>query len=489
MGAEALAGFRDYFSRALREKLFLGNIKRVAPPDMKRNLEQIVADLRNSRGPQLLLVFGDELQVQRVCKTLLDNLVPESQRGFNLERFDGRSVPWDQIEAALNTPPFLPGKKLVWVENAAYFISREQRGELGEKARLAWSEGKKDEAVRLLLDLLAVEGWTQEQLEQEQSASSSGPLIELLEADGAEGSPDIQALVAYALSQEMDLTRRRRSEEQRLGEMLERGLPPWGFLLMTALQVDRRTRLYKRLEEMGAVLQLFLERDRSGRISRESLALFINQRLQQARKTLESQAREMVLLRAGDDLRGVEQELEKLFLYVGDEPRIRSQDVSAIFSDQGESWVFDLTRCIAERNAMAALTHLARLLAQGEHPLKLLGTIAAEIRRLLAARLLMDGELRGRWKRGLTYQQFQQNVLGEGAPILTRNAYADYMCFQRADQFSLSELRACLSSSYEADLRLKSTGNNPRLVMEKLILHMCLGSRKESGIVERRMGI
>ena len=454
---------------------------------MKRNLEQIVADIKNSRGPQLLLLFGDELQVQGGCKTLLDNLVPESDRGFNLERFDGRSAPWDQIEASLNTPPFLPGKKVVWVENAAYFISREQRGELGEKVRQAWSEGKKDEAVRLLLDLLAVEGWTQEQLEQAQSASSSGPLNELLEADGAEATADTQALVAYALSQEMDLTRRRRSEEQRLGEMLERGLPPWGFLLMTAVQVDRRTRLYKRLEEMGAVLQLFIERDRSGRISRESLALFINQRLQQARKTIEPQAREMILLRAGDDLRGLEQELEKLFLYVGDQPRIRSQDVDAIFVDQGESWVFDLTRCIAERNAVAALTHLARLLAQGEHPLKLLGTIAAEIRRLLTARQLMDGELHGQWKRGLTYQQFQQNVLEEGAPILTRNPYADYMCFQRADQFSLGELRACLTSSYEADLRLKSTGNNPRLIMEKLILHMCLGSRKESGLVGRRI--
>ena len=454
---------------------------------MKRNLEQIVADIKNSRGPQLLLLFGDELQVQGACKTLLDNLVPESDRGFNLERFDGRSAPWDQIEASLNTPPFLPGKKAVWVENAAYFISREQKAELGEKVRQAWSEGKKDEAVRLLLDLLAVEGWTQEQWEQAQSASSSGPLNELLEADGTEATADTQALVAYALSQEMDLTRRRRSEEQRLGELLEHGLPSWGFLLMTAVQVDRRTRLYKRLEEMGAVLQLFVERDRSGRISRESLALFINQRLQQSRKTIEPQAREMILLRAGDDLRGLEQELEKLFLYVGDQPRIRSQDVDAIFVDQGESWVFDLTRCIAERNAVAALTHLARLLAQGEHPLKLLGTIAAEIRRLLAARQLMDGEVRGRWKRGLTYQQFQQNILGEGAPILTRNPYADYMYFQRADQFSLGELRACLTSSYEADLRLKSTGNNPRLVMENLILHMCLGSRKESGLVGRRI--
>jgi DNA polymerase-3 subunit delta len=455
---------------------------------MKRNLEQIVADIKNNRGPLLLLLFGDELQVQGACKTLLDNLVPESQRGFNLERFDGRSAPWDQIEASLNTPPFLPGKKVVWIENAAYFISREQRGELGEKVRQAWSEGKKDEAVRLLLDLLAVEGWTQEQLDHAQSGSSSALLNELIEADGAEASPDTQALVAYALSREMDLTRRRRSEEQRLGEMLERGLPPWGFLLMTAVQVDRRTRLYKRLEEMGAVLQLFIERDRSGRISRESLALFINQRLQQARKTIDPPAREMILLRAGDDLRGLEQELEKLFLYVGDQPRIRSQDVDAIFADQGESWVFDLTRCIAERNAVDALQHLARLLAQGEHPLKLLGTIAAEVRKLLAARQLIDRELRGRWKRGLTYQQFQQNVLREGAPILTRNPYADYMCFQRADQFSLSELLACLASSYDADLLLKSAGNHPRLVMEKLILHMCLGLPKQHRLVGRRIG-
>ena len=258
---------------------------------------------------------------------------------------------------------------------------------------------------------------------------------------------------------------------------------------MTAVQVDRRTRLYKRLEEMGAVLQLVLERDRSGRISRESLAGFLNQRLRLASKTIEPQAREMILLRAGDELWGLQQELEKLFLYVGERSTIRTQDVDAIFADQGEGWVFDLTRCIGERNAAAALDHLARLLAQGEHPLKLLATIAAEVRRLLAARQLMDGEIRGQWKRGLTYSQFQRNVLNEGAPLLTRSPYADYLCFQRADQFSLSELRACLSRVCDADLRLKSTGQNPRLVLEKLILNMCLGPRKESGPVECRIGL
>ena len=152
----------------------------------------------------------------------------------------------------------------------------------------------------------------------------------------------------------------------------------------------------------------------------------------------------MILLRAGGELRSLEHELEKLILYVGDQPRIRSQDVDAIFADQGDGWVFDLTRCIAERNAVTALTHLARLLAQGEHPLKLLGTIATEVRRLLAARQLMDGEVRGQWKRGLTYQQFQQNVLREGAPILTRNPYADYMKVAEKNDIQPPWIEACL---------------------------------------------
>lgn len=456
---------------------------------MRRDLETIVADIGRDQGPQLLLLYGDDLQLQEACKALVDKLVPQDQRGFNLERFDGRTTPWDRVEGSLETPPFFPGKKLVWIENVSYFISREQKGELSEKVLRAWNEGKKEEAGRLLLDLLVVEGWSQEQWEQLQSTSSLGPLTKLLEMDDADGREEAEALLAYCRSKGMDLSQRRGSEEHRLGEMLDRGLAPWSFLLMTAVQVDRRTRLYKRLEETGAVLQLVIDRDRSGRISHETLAAFINRRLRQAGKTIEFQARETIVLRAGDELRGLQQELEKLVLYVGARSSIRRQDVEAILADHGEGWIFDLTRSIAERDAVAALAHLSRLMGQGEHPLKLLSTIAAEIRKLLAARQIIDGELRTQWRRGLTYQQFQQDVLRDGTPLLTRNPYADYMCFQSADRFSLAELCSYLSDIHEADLGLKSSGPNPRLVLEKLILDMCLGRGKGRAAVERRARI
>ena len=441
---------------------------------MKRDLKTVLSDLAAGTGPQLLLLFGDDLQVAESCKAILDRLVPADQRSLNFERFDGRSASWEQIESSLLTPPFLPGKKLLWVDNAPYFSAREQSGELGAKVVELWHDGKREDAAKFLLDLLVVEGWSQDQWDGVDSAAPS-TFFNLLGADG-EDQDDALALLVYCKSRPMELSKRKGAEGNRLGALLDQGLPEWSFLLLTAAQVDRRTRLFKRFEELGAVLYLALERDRSGKIVRESLLEFIGQRLRQAGKNLEAQAREMILARAGDELRGLQQELEKLFLFVGERTTIRAGDVELIVADRGEGWIFDLTRALGERDATAALGQLARLTARGEHPLKILGTVAAEARRLLSARQLLAGELAKLWRRGMTYPQFQQNILKQGASPLGRNPYGDYMCFQRAERFSLAELSLFMQRLFEADLRLKSSATQPRIVLEKLFLEMCLGS-------------
>jgi DNA polymerase-3 subunit delta len=454
---------------------------------VKRDLPTVLADITSGKSPCLLLLFGDDLQVQETAKAVLDLVVPAEQRGFNFERFDGRGAPWDQIEASLMTPPFFPGKKLLWVENAPYFFSREQKGELGGKILDLWRDGKRDDALKLLIDLLVLEGWTQEQWDRLEPSSAKA-LLALLDADGGEAQDAAEALLTYGKSRDLDLSKRKDSQGHRLVDLLDEGLPEWAFMLLTAVQVDRRTRLYKRFEEIGAVLNVGLERDRSGKISRESLLEFVNQRLRQSGKSVEPQAREMIVARAGDELRGLQQELEKLVLFVGERPAIRAQDIEAIFADHGEGWIFDLTRALGDRDAAGALSQLARLLAQGEHPLRLLGTVASEVRRLFSARQLLDSDLARLWKRGMSYQQFQQTVLPQGTPPLTRNPYADYMCFQRAERFSSADLRGYMEGLFDADWRLKSSAGQPRLVMEKLILNMCLAGSKSKKPAPARVG-
>lgn len=440
---------------------------------MKRDLTAVISDIKNDKGLRLLLIFGDDSLIQQACKTIIELLVPKSHTSFNLERFDGRTASWDSVQASLLTPPFFPGKKVIWIENAPYFFSREQKSGLGERAVQLWSEGKKEEAREALADMLVVEGWTQEQWDQI-DAVSSGHLLELLDVEGVEARNEGTALLAYCKGQGINLSARKGVEDQRLGECLERGLPEWAFMVLTAVQVDRRIRLYKRLEEAGAVLYLDVEREKSGRLSRERVLEFISQRLRAAGKTLDVQARQQISLRAGDDLRELGHEVDKLILYAADQTIIRADDVAAVFTDRGADWVFDLTRAIAERDALAALGHLGRLITQGEHPLKLLATIAAELRRLLLARQLLDNELHGCWRRGMSYSQFQQRIVNQSTPMPSRNPYADYMLFQRADKFSISALRRHMAEICEADLRLKSSGGNPRLAMERLVLNLCL---------------
>ncbi len=442
---------------------------------MKRYLEAVLSEFRKGKGPSLLLLHGDDFQVHQATKAILDLLVPEEKRAFNLERFDGRSTPWDEIEATLMTPPFFSGMKTVLVENVPYFLSREHKGELGEKVLHLWGEGKKDEAARLFLDLLLLEGWTQERWEKLQSPFSVTQVSELFGGDSREIKEEVERLFAFCRSAGMELSQRKGGEGHRLEEFIEQGLPPWDILLITAPHVDRRTRLYRRLEEKEATLDLGLEREKGGRISHEILAEFLDKRLREAGKRIEGRAREMVLQRAGGELWTVHQELEKLLLYIGKDSWIRGRDVEEVFLDQGEAWVFDLTRAIAERDSVGALEHLARLLSQGDHPLKLLGTIASEVRRLLGARHLIEGEMRERWGREMTYPQFQISVLQQGAPLLSRSPYADYMSFKTAENFTTQELLQFLGWIYQADIRLKSTGNPPRMVMERLILEMCHG--------------
>ena len=440
---------------------------------MKLDLESVLADIRKGKGPSLLLLYGDDFQVHAATRAILDLLVPAENRAFNLERFDGRSVSWDEIEAALRTPPFLAGAKTVWVENAPYFASAENKEEMGEKTLQLWGEGKKDEAARLVLDLLVLEGWTQEQWERVGTRSSTAEIGALLGDGGRETRETAEALLAFCREQGIDLSRGRGGENDKLMEFLDHGLPPWGVLLLTASHVDRRMRLYKKFVEKGAALDLSLGRERSGKISREALGEFLDRRLKEAGKRIEPRAREMILARAGTELWAVHQELDKLFLYVGDEAWIRAKDVEEILLDQGEGWVFDLTKALSARDSLAALGQLARLLSRGNHPLALLGPIASEVRRLLAARQLLDGEVGRRWCSGMSFEEFQRRLLQDGTLVVSGHPYAAYMNFKNAEDFTTRELLRYLELVYRADIRLKSSGNPPRLVMERLVLEMC----------------
>jgi len=282
----------------------------------------------------------------------------------------------------------------------------------------------------------------------------------------------------FCREQELSFGRSGLAGQNRLEGLIDKGLPDGAFLVMLANQVDRRGRLFKKLVQAGCVLDLSLERDRSGRIHRDSLAAFLEQRLRRTDKRIEPRAKEMVLARCGDELWGFHQEIEKLLLYVGDAPLVRTEDVEQIFTDRSEGWVFDLTDSLGRRDLLQALGQLRRLLDTGEYPLRLLGAIASEVRRLLQSRELLDKELMGLWRRGMSFKEFQRRVPADTPGLPTKSPYVNYLTLQRAEQFTMPELHQYRRLIQEADVRLKSSGHAPQAVMERLLIEMSVGKRE-----------
>ena len=436
---------------------------------MAQDLETLLKGLREGGGPAIMLLHGDEFRVRGASRAILNLIAPDADRALGTSAFDGRSAPWDEIEAGLMTPSLFVSACTVVVENVPWFAPAERKVDLLDKSLSLWEEGRRDDSGRAFMALLRSEGWTRERWLEAADASELAGTVKDYRAHVRE----IQAVWQYCREQNLTPGNPKADEQGRILQLLEGGLPDGCRLLLLAPQVDKRGRGYKQLTRQGCVVDLSVERDRSGRIRRESLAAFLDQRLRRARKRIDPQAREAVLSRCGNELWAVDQEIEKLLLYVGEAETVAFADVEEIFTDQSESWVFDLTDSLGERNALQALGFLRRLMANGEYPLRVLGAIASQVRRLLSARQLLDHELARIWRRRMSYTEFQQRVPADTEGLPTKSPYANYLTLQRAERFTLPELKGFLRLIQETDERLKSSGHQPQAVMERLILEMC----------------
>ena len=92
-------------------------------------------------------------------------------------------------------------------------------------------------------------------------------------------------------------------------------------------------------------------------------------------------SRELARL-AGNDLRLLDQEIDKLLLYASGRA-VTESDVRTLASRAREESVFDLVDCVGRREADKALRLLHHLLDEGEPPLRLLAMLARQVRILI----------------------------------------------------------------------------------------------------------
>jgi DNA polymerase III subunit delta len=272
-----------------------------------------------------------------------------------------------------------------------------------------------------------------------------------------------------------------------LKELLSAGLPGDVTVLLSATDVDKRRSFYKTISKLGRFEQFDrIDTSKSGwEEAVEGLAQHIagGRGLKFGPEALEAFAR-----LAGADSRQIENEIEKIDLFLGEAStnsktgqtrEISLEVVRRLVAKTATGVIWELGNAISRRNLSEALDLLQQLLFQGETAMGILfAAIIPTMRNLLATKELCEST-------GLRPPQapFQfgtmLNRLPESAvAFLPRkkdgsiNAYALGLAACEIHRFSIEELRQGLKDCLSANIRLVTTQLEAKLILSDLLVKL-----------------
>ncbi|TGE32512.1 DNA polymerase III subunit delta [Desulfosporosinus sp. Sb-LF] len=231
---------------------------------------------------------------------------------------------------------------------------------------------------------------------------------------------------------------------------------PATSLLFIAESVHRGRKFYKALDRTGEIVEFCAPKR-----SQDWLA-WVQSELKARGKTMDAQVMSQFIEWAGHHTGVLSQELDKLVIYSQDRQKITEEDIKAITTRTIEASVFDLLDAVAGRSSSKALQTLHKVLRE-EHPLKVLTLLVRQVRLLLGCNALR--------KRG--------GNVAEAPSALGISPYEAQKVWQQSLKLSSEKLAKALTECLKTDLALKTSGGDPGLLLEMMIIRFC-GEEGES---------
>jgi DNA polymerase-3 subunit delta len=219
-------------------------------------------------------------------------------------------------------------------------------------------------------------------------------------------------------------------------------------LVFVAPKLDGRLKLTQALQRRAVTIDCSALRD-------AQLTAWIREEARCLGLQLQEDAVALLKDAAGESLYAVRRELEKLAAYMPSGALAGPREVEMLRGTEPGASVFDLTTAIGAQDRGRALTILARNLEAGEAPLRILGALIWQYRRL--------------WRVKETLRQNGKEFEAARALRMEPHRVRPFLA-----QFSDAHLRTAFQLFLEADSRLKggSTGSGRR-VLEALLLQLC----------------
>ena len=484
-----------------------------------KELEKYIKDKKENQFAPVFLIYGEELLCKEAFEKLLDAMVPGSGRSLNYDPYDGSSEDIHEVIARVNTFSLLSGIKVVSIIDSRIFYSKQDEEKILEKAKEEYDKNDNKKAAKYLLSLLGLLKLSFEDVDKTNRSKTFKFFTSRFSDEKW-----LDEIIDYCLENGLPVPLGE-DKSKKLQEAIEKGFPKGNHLIITTDFVDKRKSLYKSIEKNGIIIDCFVPKGdrRADKVVQEEV---LNEKMKsvltQNDKTMDQNAYMAMYKMTGFDLRTFSSNMDKLISYVGERKNITAQDVEYVLKRTKKDPIYEFTNAVTDKNIVKALFYLDSLLAGGEidHPLQLLSAIVNQIRKLLIIKDFIENPGGSVWFTGCRYNHFRSNVMPEiivhdrtflkniddwentlskeldeddenqkkgkrkkkkrkaSTDLIIaknpKNTYPVFMMLQKSDKFTKNELIYDLECLSKADLRLKRTVQNPKLVLENVLIKICM---------------
>jgi DNA polymerase-3 subunit delta len=204
---------------------------------------------------------------------------------------------------------------------------------------------------------------------------------------------------------------------------------PLTTLVFVASDVDRSRRLYKSFQKHATIVECWgLKGGKDARVDLRQVArtaeALVKQAVSDAGQQIDPAAARLVAERAGTDIATLRGDVERLLLYAAGKPKIELKDAQEIVSAETAQDDWAVTNAIQRGDTAEALRQVALALESGGVPYMILGQLGWFVREKLAG---TDSR----------------------------------------------RVPAAVDALFRTDLELKSSGGDPRVLLERLVVELC----------------
>ncbi|MDB6153823.1 MAG: polymerase delta subunit [Chthoniobacteraceae bacterium] len=266
---------------------------------------------------------------------------------------------------------------------------------------------------------------------------------------------------------------------EKLVETISTGIPASTRFLLSAIDVDKRRSFYKTLPKLAKVT-VFDKVDTGKAGWEEDAAQMARRSAEDRNLRFDAEALELFALFTGGDRRVLQNEIEKLDLYLGLARReISVEDVRLLVPLSRVGIIFELGNAIAERNLRRSLSLLEQLLFQGETAVGiLLVAIIPTVRNLLVVKDLMTRHKLSRPAQPFFFGKTLDRLPPDATAHLPRkkdgtvNAFALGLAAAHAHRYRGEELRAAFAACLAANVQMVTSSLEAKTVLSQLVVRI-----------------